>query len=104
LYIFGELECVDHSFAYVAHFVFLEMSKLDPREQARFQLSHPSPQLSHPSPHLNHPSPHISHNLLNLATPSPQLSQPLYLGKVKLSLIKYSLEKLTKSLKNLAVA
>ncbi len=33
LYFFGGLECVGHSFAYVAYFVFLlEMSGFEPRE------------------------------------------------------------------------
>jgi hypothetical protein len=32
LYIFGRLECVRHSFAYVAHFEFLEISGFEPRE------------------------------------------------------------------------
>jgi hypothetical protein len=46
VYIFGELECVGHSFAYVAHFVFLRDVWIRPRElpfQAGYQLSRPSP-------------------------------------------------------------
>jgi hypothetical protein len=48
LYIFvGGLECVSHSFAYVAHFVFKRCLDSNPEscrsKQARYQLSHPSP-------------------------------------------------------------
>jgi hypothetical protein len=32
VYFLGGLECDGHSFAYVAHFVFLEMSGFEPRE------------------------------------------------------------------------
>jgi hypothetical protein len=32
LYIFGGLECVGHASAYVAHFVFWELSGIEPRE------------------------------------------------------------------------
>ncbi len=49
VYFFGGLECVGHSFAYVAHFVFFEIC-LDSNpescyrsKQARYLLSHPSP-------------------------------------------------------------
>jgi hypothetical protein len=48
---FGGLECVGHSFAYVAHFVFFEIC-LDSNpeschsKQARYQLSHPSPSVN----------------------------------------------------------
>jgi hypothetical protein len=41
LYFFGGLECVGHSFAYVAHFVFLRDFWI--RTQARYQISYPSP-------------------------------------------------------------
>jgi hypothetical protein len=34
LYFFGRLECIGHSFAYVAHFVFLRESGFAPRELA----------------------------------------------------------------------
>ncbi len=43
LYIFGGLECVAHSFAYVAHSVFLRDVRI---KQARYQLSHPSSYLA----------------------------------------------------------
>ncbi len=47
VYFFGKLECVSHSFAYVAHFYFWEISGFEPRKllyrQALYQLSHPSP-------------------------------------------------------------
>jgi hypothetical protein len=32
VFVFGGLECVGHSCAYVAHLVFLEMSGFEPRE------------------------------------------------------------------------
>jgi hypothetical protein len=45
-YFIGGLECVGHSFAYVAHFVFFEgclnlKSECCPIKRARYQLTHP---------------------------------------------------------------
>ncbi len=44
---FGGLECVGHSFAYVAHLVFHRdvwiWTQSPASKQARYQLSHPSP-------------------------------------------------------------
>ncbi len=50
VYYFGGLECVGHSFAYVAQFVFLrdvwirtQTAAVTSRRATRYQLSHPSP-------------------------------------------------------------
>jgi hypothetical protein len=50
VYFFGGLECVGHSFAYVAQFVFLkyvwirtQIAAAASSKQARYQLSHPTP-------------------------------------------------------------
>ncbi len=79
LYFFGGLECVGHSFAYVAHFYFWEMSSSNPEsyrsKQARYQFRHPSPYLA---THLSTYSPisHLSHPSSYLAT-SPYLATHL---------------------------
>jgi hypothetical protein len=60
---FGVLECVGHSFAYVAHFVFLRYVWIRTQnfcrsKQAPYQLSHPSPKLATHLPKLaTHASP-----------------------------------------------
>jgi hypothetical protein len=81
VYFLGELECVGHSFAFIAHFVFLT----DVWIRTQRAAGHPSPyqfsphlaKLSHPSPWTWPP---ISLNLapisLNLATYLPKLSHP----------------------------
>ncbi len=57
LYIFNRLECVGHSFAYVAHFVFLREVWIQTQRAAVasrlvYQLSYQSPYLSTHSPFL----------------------------------------------------
>ncbi len=57
VYLFGGLECVGHSMAYVAHLpirIFGRFLDSNPEschsKHAHYQLSLPTPQLSHPSP------------------------------------------------------
>jgi hypothetical protein len=78
---FGGLECVGHSFAYVAHFVFLRDAWIRTQSAAvaskRATNSNPSPLLSHPSPLFSHPSPLLSHPSPYLATYLPYLATQL---------------------------
>ncbi len=78
---FGGLECVGHSFVYVAHFVFLRDVLIRTQRAAvasrRYQLSHSSPSnLATHLPPVSHPSPSTLPISLNLATHLPQLSHP----------------------------
>ncbi len=77
LYIFCGLQCVEHFFAFVAHFVFERFldsnSKSCRSKQARYQLSHPSPCFKHVLQQTNR-------NYYGLGTHDPSYSQPISLS------------------------
>ncbi len=74
---FGGLECVVHSFAYVAHFVFLRAAV---ESRCATNLATYLPNLAPHLPNLATHLPHLATQLCNLATHLPHLAT--YLPKL----------------------